>query len=89
MEKYSKDIIFGILAGMGLVFASNSLTAIILEYMSNLQQYLIIIYAVIYLVLLIPTFMMVAKGWFRIIYLISSLILSFIYLYGKISGVII
>ena len=87
-ERYSNDIIFGILSGMGLVFAVSSLMAIILEYDSNLQYSIPIIYSVIYLFLVIPTFMMVAKGWFRIFYLASSLILSIVYLYGKITGVI-
>ena len=85
-EKHQNDIIFGMLSGIGLFFVSGVVASMITDYITDLQLHFIPIYIAVYLFLVISTFMMVAKGWFRIFYLASSLIISLTYLYTKLFG---
>ena len=86
--EHSSDIIFGILAGVGLVFIASALITLMAIYFPILQSYFTILYVVLYLFILISTSILFAKGWFKIIYLVSSLILSSVYVYTEIFGVI-
>lgn len=80
--EHTSDIIFGILSGVGLVL----ITSAIIMLLPISQSYFIIMYLCLYFFILIATSILYAKGWFRIIYLISSLVLSSVYIYTIIFG---
>ena len=84
---HTSDIIFGILSGVGLVIVTGAALIIATRLLPILQPYFIIIYLFLYLFILIATSIFYAKGWFRIIYIVSSLILSSVYVYTLIFGV--
>lgn len=77
--EHTFDIIFGILSGSGLMFVVNVLITLITFIVPILQQYFTILYSILYLIILIPTSIFFSKGWFRVVYLITSLVLLFIY----------
>ena len=86
ITEHTSDIIFGILSGSGLVLITILITTFITIYLPILHSYFTIIYLTYYLFILISTSILYAKGWFRVIYLTSSLILSSVYVYTKIFG---
>lgn len=88
ITKHTSDIILGILSGSGLMFIIVGLTALITLLIPVLQPYFIIIYVIFYLFILISTSLLFTKGWFRIFYLTSALILLLTYVYTKIFGAI-
>lgn len=87
-EHYS-DMIFGILSGSGLFFIVNALSILITIIIPSLIAFYFIIFIVLYLFILISTSILYTRGWFRIIYLTSALILLATYIYMRIFGAII
>ena len=85
---HTSEIIFGVLAGSGLIFIASVLATLITIIIPSLQSYITILYIIFYLIFLIPTSIYYSKGWFRIFYLISALFLLLNYIYTKIFGVI-
>jgi len=83
---HTSDIVFGIFSGVGLVFLTATLTKFITILLLTLQSYFVIIYICLYVFILLSTSISFAKGWFRVIYAASSLILSFSYVYTIIFG---
>jgi len=75
---HGSEIIFGILSGLGLTFAVSALITALTMIVSILQNYFTILYILLYLVILVPTCIFYSKGWFRAVYLVSSLILLLI-----------
>ena len=88
IEDNTSEIIFGILAGSGLIFIVIALAIFITIIIPGLQSYITILYTILYLIILLPTSIYYARGWFRVIYLISALVLLLAYIYTKIFGVI-
>lgn len=86
ITEHTFDIIFGILSGSGLAFLVGAMVTWIIIYIPNLQAYLTLMYVALYLFILISTSLSFTKGWFRVIYLISALILLFAYIYTKTFG---
>lgn len=84
ITEHAPDIIFGILSGEGLMFTAGAITIILTLIFPILQSLFIIIYIIFYLFILISTSILYIRGWFRITYIASSLILSLAYLYTKI-----
>ncbi len=82
------EIIFGILAGTGLVSIVGSLITLTVELIPQLENYFVLMYSIIYFFILIFTTLIYTKGWFRITYLTSSLILSLTGIYVKLFGTI-
>ena len=87
--KHTFDIIFGILAGSGLMFLIDGAFKFTSKIISISQPYFTILYVVLYLFVLIPTSTLYTKGWFKKIYLTSALILLFTDIYTRIWGAII
>jgi len=85
---HTSDIVFGILSGAGLSYIVIALVTLIEIYLPILESYFLIIFFCLYFFILVSTSIYYAKGWFRIIYVVSSLILSFVYIYTKIFGAI-
>ena len=85
-EEYDSKIIFGILSGVGLAMLMYALAILITTIFSILQPYTLIIYLILYLFPLIFITRFYTKGLFRIIFLISSLIIAAATFYGKIFG---
>ena len=83
---HTSEILFGILSGTGLVLITIALITFITRIIPALQSYFLIMYTILYLFILISTSILYAKGWFKVIYLVSSLILSFVYIYTEIFG---
>ena len=88
IENHQPEIMFGILSGCGLMFIVSALLIFAIMIVPALQSYITILYIILYLVILIPTSIYYTKGWFRIIYLASALILLLTYIYTKIFGVV-
>ena len=89
MTEHTHDIIFGILSGCGLMFLTSAIIISIMIIIPALQFYITILYIILYLTLLIPTSIYYTRGWFRIIYLTSALILLLAFIYAKLSGAVI
>ena len=81
---HAPDIIFGILAGSGLMFVVNGLISSVVILISSLQSYFLIMYTLLYLAIFISTSILYAKGWFRIFYIISGSILLLASIYAQI-----
>ena len=86
ITEHTHDMIFGILSGAGL-FLLTGLIAATIESVPKLQPYFLILYSIFFIIILIPTAMSYTKGWFRIFYLSSALILLLTYIYTKVFGV--
>ena len=86
ITEHTSDVIFGILSGSGLMFITSAIITIITLIAPLLQPYFIIMYAALYLFILVSTSILYAKGWFRTIYIISASILLLAYIYSIISG---
>lgn len=84
---HTSDIIFGILSGTGLMFIISAIINVIVMILPSLKHYFLIMYASLYLFVLISTAVLYTKGWFRTIYLTSALILLLTYIYIEIFGV--
>jgi hypothetical protein len=85
---HTSDIIFGILSGTGLMFIISAIINVIVIILPSLKHYFLIMYASLYLFVLILTAILYTKGWFRTIYLTSALILLLTYIYIEIFGAI-
>lgn len=86
ITEHISDIIFGILSGTGLIVIVSSIITMITIIIPALQSYFVILYLLLYMFILISTTILYTGGLFKIIYLISSLILSLTYIYTKIFG---
>ena len=84
---HTSDIIFGILSGTGLMFIISAIINVIVMILPSLKHYFLIMYAFLYLFVLISTAILYTKEWFRTIYLTSALILLLTYIYIEIFGV--
>ena len=81
------EIIFGILSGSGFFFLITIVFEMILSFLPKLGQYFIIIYIVLYLLIFIPVFLTYTKkGWFRVAFLISAIVLFITQTYVKTFG---
>jgi len=79
----SHDIVFGMLSGTGLFFLVMIATSWVIYFLPNLEKHFLIIYIALHLFILIGTAKMYTKGLFRVIYVVLSLILLFVYIYTK------
>ncbi len=86
IESHTSEIIFGILAGSGLIFIINTLLVSLILIIPTLQLYTTILYVALYLIILLPTSTYYAKGWFKAVYLTAALILLLVYIYAKVFG---
>ena len=87
-DKEAPNIIFGIASGAGLFFLSWAISSLIVYFIPILDRYFLITYVLIHLFTLIGTAKMYTTGLFKVVYIISSLILLLVSLYTKIFGVI-
>ncbi|MBU2503791.1 MAG: hypothetical protein KJ879_01940 [Nanoarchaeota archaeon] len=88
IEGHTSDIIFGILAGSGLLFIVSAIIKLATIIFPALEAYFSLMYIALFLFLLIPTSIYYARGWFRVTYLASALILLLTYVYTMITGTI-
>ena len=82
---HSYDIVFGILSGTGLFFLSWEISSLVVYLIQILNKYFLIIYIALHLFTLIGTAKMYTRGLFRAVYVISSLVLLFVYVFTKTS----
>lgn len=89
IARYDFEIIFGLLSGSGFFFLVTILYKIIPSFLPKLEEYSLIVYALLYLLIFIPILLIYTKkGWFRISFLISAIILFITQIYVKIFGTI-
>jgi len=81
------EIIFGIISGAGAIFIAGTLALAALIIVSSLYPYFIIVFFVIYLLILILTSIFFARGLFRKVYLISTVIM-FLVIYFLIKALL-
>jgi hypothetical protein len=86
MRTKTEEVIFGILSGVGAILMAFLLSIIIAFIIPGLYSYSIIIFFVLYIALLLLTAILYAKGLFRKVYLISTVII-FLLLYYFITQV--
>ena len=86
--KNNFGIIFGILSGAGLMFVLTNLVFLGRTIFPAVEPYSFIIYIILFLFVLTITTINYARGWFKIFYLGSSLVLFITQIYVEIFGII-
>ncbi len=88
--EHAPNIIFGILCGSGLFLIAAAGVSLIIRLIPVLDSYFLAIFVFLYFFLLVSTSLLSSKGWFRVTYIITALLLllRYILIYTEILGVI-
>ncbi|MEX2017590.1 MAG: hypothetical protein WD876_03900 [Candidatus Pacearchaeota archaeon] len=87
IDKHQVDILFGIIAGVGIYGLSNILINLIDYIIPSLNNYLLVLNIIIYTFMLYSTSLFI-KGWLKNTYIISSLALMLSYIYYQLFEII-
>ena len=89
-EEHASDIIFGILCGSGLFLIVAAGVSLIIRLIPILDSYFLAIFVFLYFFLLVSTSFLASRGWFRITYITTALLLllRYILIYTEILKVI-
>ena len=81
-------IFFGVISGLGLFMMISLIIKLLGEFIPYINKYSVPIFLILYLIVFIGsiTSFTFAKGLFRKSYLISTIIIIFLYIYQKITG---